>query len=169
MASFGGVAVGERRSSWERPTASALTGLLAGALGIERADEVAQGALANGYRFAMRIERPGQLFTDYHTAQVPSQCRASRFATRADELAVANLETILSRREYRSDVLSTVAVAVTQAAPYALETLAEALVRPSFTLYYGRKSCSLALPLDPRLVEAQHIVAAFSVHDAEEP
>jgi CRISPR system Cascade subunit CasD len=101
MASFGGVAVGERRDSWERPSVSALLGLLAAALGVDRSDEATHTALALSYRFAIRIEQPGDPFADYHTAQVASQRKGRRFATRANELAVDDLETILSRREYR--------------------------------------------------------------------
>jgi len=169
MASFGGVAVGERRGGWERPTASALLGLLAAALGIERSQEADHIALASSCRFAIRVEQPGRPFADYHTAQVPPQRKGRRFATRAEELAADDLETILSRREYRSDVLSTIAIAATDTAPYTLEALAGALRQPSFTLYLGRKACPLALPLAPRIVEAEDVVAAFSRHDAEEP
>jgi CRISPR system Cascade subunit CasD len=168
MASFGGVTVGERRGSWERPSISALLGLLAAALGVDRSDEATHTALASGYRFAIRVEQPGDSFADYHTAQVAPQRKGRRFATRANELAVDDLETILSRREYRSDVLCTVAVALTETPPYALEVLADALSRPSFTLYLGRKSCPLALPLAPRIVQAENIVMAFAVRDVEE-
>jgi len=169
MASFGGVAVGERRGGWERPTASALLGLLAAALGIERSQEADHIALASSCRFAIRVEQPGRPFADYHTAQVPPQRKGRRFATRAEELAADDLETILSRREYRSDVLSTIAIAATDTAPYTLEALAGALRQPSFTLYLGRKACPLALPLAPCIVEAQDVVAAFAVHDADQP
>jgi len=167
MASFGRVAVGERRDSWERPSVSALLGLFAAALGVDRSDEATHTALLT-YRFAIRVEQPGDPFADYHTAQVAPQRKGRRFATRASELAVDDLETIPSRREYRSDVLSTVAVAPTEAAPYTLEVLANALRQPFFTLYLGRKSCPLALPLAPRIVQSENIVTAFSVHDVEE-
>lgn len=169
IASFGGVAVGERRGTLERPTASALLGLLAAALGVERSDETAHNRLAAGYQFAIRVEQPGTIFADYHTAQVPPQKKDRRFATRADELEVDDLETILSRREYRSDVMSTVAAAAIDSAPYQLEALADALGRPTFMLYLGRKSCPLALPLAPHVVEAKDALAAFSAHDEEEP
>jgi CRISPR system Cascade subunit CasD len=168
MASFGGVAVGERRDSWERPSVSALLGLLAAALGVDRSDDATHTALALSYRFAVRVEQPGDPFADYHTAQVAPQRKGRRFATRASELAVDDLETILSRREYRSDVLSTVAVAAAETPPYTLEVLSNALSRPSFTLYLGRKSCPLALPLTPRIVQAENIVTAFSTRDVEE-
>ena len=46
LASFGAIAVGERRPSWDRPGKSAALGLIAGALGLDRSDEDAHRALA---------------------------------------------------------------------------------------------------------------------------
>ena len=45
IASFGTVAVGERRPTWERPAKSQVVGLVAGCLGIERHEEARQQAL----------------------------------------------------------------------------------------------------------------------------
>lgn len=52
FASFGGLAVGERRGCERQPTRSALIGLLGAALGIDRADEASQNALVGGYGVA---------------------------------------------------------------------------------------------------------------------
>ena len=49
LAALGEVAVGERRVSAARPARSAILGLLAAALGIERRDEAAHAALQEGY------------------------------------------------------------------------------------------------------------------------
>src|SRR5262245_9934555 len=68
LASFGTVAVGERRPTWDRPSKSQIIGLVAGALGIERGDEDKQQILAAGLGYAVRVDDPGQLATDYHTA-----------------------------------------------------------------------------------------------------
>jgi CRISPR system Cascade subunit CasD len=92
LASFGGVAVGERRGSDDRPAKSAIIGLLAAALGIEREDEETHAALAREFFCAVRIENfkvraPRRLMTDYHTAQSPPRGRNQRFATRRHEVA----------------------------------------------------------------------------------
>ena len=108
LASFGAVAVGERRPTWDRPSKSQILGLVAGCLGIERSEEDRQHALAAGLGFAVRVDSPGGLASDYHTAQAPKDVSIRRrtkafgpIATRADELACDDLKTILSRREFR--------------------------------------------------------------------
>jgi CRISPR system Cascade subunit CasD len=167
IASFGGVAPGEQRSSWDRPSNSALLGLVAAALGLRRDDETHHAALAQSLRFAVRIERPGHLLTDYQTAQTAPTPKGRAFATRREVLGADRIETILSRREYRTDVLFTVAIAtLDNSVP--LDDVATALMHPRFALYLGRKSCPLALPLFPRIVEAPDIVSAFTCGDAAE-
>ena len=58
LASFGSIAVGERRASSDRPAKSAILGLAAGALGIEREDNEAHAALAHELFYAVRTENP---------------------------------------------------------------------------------------------------------------
>ena len=166
LAAFGAVAVGERRSGWDRPGRSALLGLVAAALGLDRSDEAEQLALDRGYGVALRTDTPGRLLADYHTAQVPPVRRGQRFATRAAELAAAELGTILTRREYRTDALHLAALWPRGEAPYPLERLKDALRAPVYTLYLGRKSCPFGLPLDPDLFEASDPVAALSARAA---
>lgn len=169
MASFGAVAVGERRPGWDRPGHSALVGLLGAALGVDRADEAAQLALASGYGFAVQTDAPGTPLVDYHTAQVPPKRRGRRHATRVEELADKPLETVLTRREYRTDALHTVVLWARDAAPHTLEQLAKVLAMPAYTLMLGRKSCPLGLPLWPRIVEAADPLAALAMRVADAP
>lgn len=161
FASFGGLAVGERRASERYPTRSMLIGLLAAALGVERADEPAQNALANSYHFAIQIFAPGRPFTDYHTAQMPSRGKA-RFATRREELAAPELNTVLTSRDYRTDFLGRLAVCATEQAPYTLTQVQAALRAPHFTLSFGRKSCAFGLPLAPAVAEFSDLRAALA-------
>src|SRR5215470_15857056 len=100
MGSWGDIAVGEVRPSTVHPSKSAILGLIAAALGIKRPNttrddtersalEVAHGALAQGYGFAVCVDAPGVPLVDYHTAQVPSSGTGRnrrQFATRHDEL-----------------------------------------------------------------------------------
>ena len=161
LAAFGGVAVGERRSTWDRPGRSAVLGMVAAALGIDRIDEVAHQALHSGYGLAVRTDATGRLLADYHTAQVPPAQRGRRHPTRAHELATRGLSTILTRREYRTDALHTVALWERQLAPHPLMALRAALLRPAYVLYVGRKGCPLGLPLGPMLIEADGPEAAL--------
>ncbi len=161
LAAMGEIAVGERRGSWDRPGRSAVLGLVAGCLGLDREDEDAHAALETGYGIALRVQNVGPLLPDYHTAQVPPARRGRRFATRAEELAAPDLETILSRRDYRADVLVLAALWRRPAAPWPLSEIAGALCRPHYVPYFGRKACPLMLPMAPLLTEAADPIAAL--------
>src|SRR5690606_19489542 len=165
LASWGGVAVGEVRDSDAHPGKSAVLGLVAAALGIRRDEETRLQALNEGYGYAVQVESTGLGITDYHTAQVPSRStlKGRPHATRKDELAMPRheLNTILSSRSYRCDALYRVALWARPEAAQPLSMLASALRRPAFVPYLGRKSCALALPLEPQLVEAVTLSAAL--------
>jgi CRISPR system Cascade subunit CasD len=169
LAAMGEVAVGERRVGAARPARSAILGLLAAGLGIERRDEAGHAALDQGYGVAVRAETEGALLQDYHTVQVPPAKKGKRWPTRRAELAEPRLETILSLREYRADACHTVAVWTAHDPPHPLGALAEALRRPRFTLYLGRKACPLGLPSAPRIVAAETLAEAFATFDREMP
>ena len=162
MVSWGDIAVGEQRLSHGHPTKSAVVGLLAAALGIKREEEDQQLALAQGYHMAVRVDSPGALLRDYHTVQVPPPDRGRHYATRKDELSVPKhtMNTILSQRDYRVDAHYTVAI-YQNSGPYSLDVLAAALMSPRYHLYLGRKSCPLAFPLQPKVVDSEHLKAAF--------
>lgn len=155
LASWGEIAVGESRHSAVHPSRSALLGLLGAALGIERNDDSAHRVLAESYRFGIKLECTGTPLRDYHTVDTVAVQRKARYRTRRQELAdSARVSTMLSMREYRCDSLALIALEALENAPYDLERLAEAMRRPRFHLYLGRKSCPLALPLAPRKVSA---------------
>lgn len=161
LASWGDIAVGELRHSTAHPSRSALLGLLGAALGIERSDEAGQLRLTNGYRFGIKLESIGLPLRDYHTVQVGVPPRKFQFRSRRQELMADKVNTMLSSREYRCDSLALVAIEAMPCAPATLDELAEALRRPHFTLYLGRKSCPLALPLAPQQVAAASLREAL--------
>lgn len=179
LAAWGDIAVGETRPSDFIPSKSAILGLVAAALGIHRPDtlideqdrrdcEQEHRALAEGYGMAVKLTMPGLPLTDYHTAQVPSSGKGRNkkvFATRRDELTWMprhELNTILSRRDYRQDTFAGIALWSRKSAPYPLQTLSHRLQHPEFPLYLGRKSCPLALPLDPVVQSAETVEAALA-------
>ena len=162
MGSLGEIAVGERRMSWTRPSRSAVLGLVAAALGIQRSDEIAHRTLEDELFYAVRTDAPGTPFVDYHTAQTPKARKGQRFATRRDELKSDDLNTVLSSREWRSDACYTVALWARRADAVDLDDMARALRTPAFVLYLGRKSGPLGLPLHPEIVEADTFAAAFA-------
>ena len=161
MASFGEIAVGERRMSWARPSRSAVLGLVAAARGLDRADERAHVQLEESLYYAIRTDVIGRSLLDYHTAQTPKSKRGLTYSTRREEVAAEDLHTVLSTREWLSDTCFTVCLWQRNGAAVALDELAAALREPQFVLYLGRKSGALGLPLDPALVVAETFFDAF--------
>lgn len=155
MASWGEIAVGETRHTASYPGKSSIIGLMAAALGIKRTETEKQQQMQQGYALAVTVYSQGTLLRDYHTTQVPDSVGKFTYRTRRDELILGKtrLGTILSSREYRTDALALVAVKALPDAPYCLQTIEEHLEKPRFHLYLGRKSCPLAAPLDPQIIE----------------
>ena len=165
LSAWGDTAVGEYRPSHDYPGISALVGLLGAALGLRREDEEAHATLRDAYGYAVGVQSSGKLLRDYHTAQVPSQARLKKHphASRRDELLIPrhDLNTILSTRDYRQDAGFLVAVQASETSRYTLEALAEALRKPRFVLYLGRKTCPPGAPLHPQIIEAESADEAF--------
>jgi CRISPR system Cascade subunit CasD len=166
LSSWGDVAIGEYRGSYEHPSESALIGLLGAALGIRRENEHSHAALRTSLVFAVGIQSSGKLLRDYHTAQVPGRValKGRPHATRKHELSVPkdDLGTILSTRDYRQDGAALIAIQSRPGAQYSLEELAQALRRPRFTLYLGRKSCPPSAPLYPQVIATDCVRTAFA-------
>lgn len=163
MASWGEIAVGEARHSAAYPSKSAITGLLAAALGIRREQDELHNQLTEGYWQAVKLLKAGQVLKDYHTAQAPDSVGKFRYRTRRDELVQGKdrLGTVLSNREYRTDAQAIVAIQGLAAMPYSLQALQQALQSPKFHLYLGRKSCPLSAPLAAQIITADNFRQAL--------
>ncbi len=164
LASWGEIAVGEVRGSWERPSRSAVLGLVAAALGLDRSDQEAHDALDRGYGVAVRLDAVGTPMVDYHTTQTvaSSAFRGRVPRTRRELLAAGDHQTILSRRSYRQDAAATVALWVRSEARWTLEAIAAALRTPAYVPYAGRKANALGLPLHPELIDVPTLGDAFA-------
>lgn len=174
LGAFGDVAVGERRGGFDRPARSAIFGLIAAALGVDRNDDRSHAALDQNYALALRIDTPGVPIQDYHTVQAPpartGKARGTTWPTRRAALSdERNLETLLSLRDYRADPLSTVVLVARNGAPdvFSPEDIAEALRKPRYTLYLGRKACPLGLPPRGTVVAADGLAEALDNYDRD--
>lgn len=128
------------RPSANVPTRSALLGLLAACLGIDRSDRFKQQALADSVLFAVRSDEVGRnviKMTDYHTVK----------DAREDYAGLKSHETIITQREYLLDAAFTVAIWNAEGATYLLDQLQEAVSRPHYTPFLGRRSCPINRPL----------------------
>ncbi len=106
------------RDTAREPTKSGVVGLLAAALG--RGRDQGTGDL-NALRFGVRIDQPGTLLRDYHTAtQNPKN------------------PPFVTTRHYLADAVFLVGL---EGEEDFLNTLMEALNKPHYPLYLGRRSC----------------------------
>lgn len=158
IGSFGDLAGHERRGSDAWPARSAILGLVGAALGIRRDDRPAQEALS-GWSVAVSTLSSGRRILDFHTTQTVPTAAIKRPSTRRDALrALRSADNpVVTTREYRTDCAFGVALWGSRD----LQGLREALKRPFFAPYLGRKSCPLAAPMAPRVVEAESPVEAL--------
>ncbi|MFF1797251.1 type I-E CRISPR-associated protein Cas5/CasD [Kitasatospora sp. NPDC058263] len=128
LQSWGATARFARRSTESAPTKSGVVGLLAAALGVARDDDAALARLAP-LRFAVRIDQPGARIRDFQTA---------RDLDTGESMP-------LSERYYLADAVFLAAVAGEDAL---VARLHEALLRPVYLPYLGRRSCPPAQPVE---------------------
>ncbi|MER5317980.1 type I-E CRISPR-associated protein Cas5/CasD [Streptosporangium roseum] len=144
LQSWGEHSVFTQRDSLRFPTRSGLIGLLASAEGVSRGHSLeAYEAL----RFTVRVDRPGVQMVDFHTigGGLPRGVPRPDGTQRPRDTA-----TMVTRRQYLSDAAFTVAV---EGPEQRLGELAEALRRPHWQPYLGRRSCPPDQPLLLRQVD----------------
>ncbi|MBQ1028912.1 MULTISPECIES: type I-E CRISPR-associated protein Cas5/CasD [Micromonospora] len=108
-----------RRGTEVAPTKSGVIGLLAAARGVRRTEPLTD---LLGLEFGVRLDQPGQILRDFQTARSLD----------------GRLSAPLTYRFYLSDAAFLAAVS---GESELLHGLAEALSRPQFPLYLGRRSC----------------------------
>ena len=160
MASWGQVAVGEVRRSEALPTRSAVLGLCAAALGIDRSDAAKHKRLEAAFKLGIRQDDPGQCITDYHTIETPYGKQVGYYHSRKEALETGDTGTMLTSREYQCDASYTVAVWAPQEEAL-LEEVVLAMRHPEFCLYLGRKACVPAVPILGEVIDAASLAQAF--------
>lgn len=171
LASWGEVAIGTRRPSDDHPSLSAIVGILCAAKGVTRSEDSTIKAFEQRYDYVAVAADGASLMADYHTVQsiretdlkkqVPTVKKNRPVMlpglSRADELATDNPQTILTDREYVCNGRYSVFVIPHDDAPFPLSDLRDALERPVFTPYLGRKSCPLSIRMAPEVVVYQRL------------
>lgn len=122
MQSWGSRSRFDDRDTEREPTKSGVLGLVASALGRPRSADVSDLA---ALRFGVRVDRAGQLRTDYHTAQEGGA-------------------TAVTRRHYLADAAFLVGL---EGEAELLERIDEALRNPVWPPFLGRKSFPPSRPL----------------------
>jgi CRISPR system Cascade subunit CasD len=109
LVAFGEPRAGKTRQSWTRPGRSAVLGMVAAALGVDWDDLETHAVISNRLGYAVRTDATGGSMTDWHTVRIGDGVPAKRARTRREELAVGATP-LVTRREYRTDALHTVAL-----------------------------------------------------------
>lgn len=145
MQAWGSTSQFNRRDTDELPTKSGVVGLLAAALGRRRSDEIAD---LIGLNLGVRIDQPGTLLEDFHTASTldgSNLLSATLTAKGGQKPTSPAKKTYVTHRYYLQDAVFVVAVNAGDRAW--VEALADAVKRPVFPLSLGRRACVPTQPL----------------------
>ncbi len=171
IAAWGDLTTGERRTTANRPSHSAICGLVASALGMPRAlpedAPVTHEQLSSSFTMAVRTDRLGTGFRDFHTVQRRLAKDDGTYATRREELSRTDaLYTVTSQRDYLTDVAYVVVLRVSPEGPVDPHRIARALNAPVYAPYVGRRCCPLGAPVAARVVDAPDAISAMGAYDA---
>lgn len=152
------------RPSANFPTRSGLLGLLGACLGIMRNDRKQLQELTDSVGIAVRVDtrhvaksggtwKPLRVVktTDYHTVK----------DAREYYIGLKRHETIQTWREYLYDAEFTVAIWNQANWTLGIDKLEDAVRRPMFTPYLGRRSCPLARPLFEKRISSIDLLEAL--------
>lgn len=144
------------------PTRGGVIGLLGACLGIRRDNFAALAELNTGLglsvcrrlRLLKDKEIQPQVMTDYHTVK----------HARKEYVGLHAHETIQTWRQYLLDGDFSVALWCRKDASYSLQTLVQAVQKPHYTPFLGRRSCPLGQPLYDRIACAENSVDVFALN-----
>lgn len=117
------------RETAPEPTRSGVIGLICAAMGIPRHADISR---FDQLRMGVRIDKPGNMRVDYHTAMEVIAANSS------------NRSTVVSTRYYLSD--ARFIVGLESADIKLLQSIEKALRSPVWPLFLGRKAFPLAVP-----------------------
>lgn len=126
MQSWGTQSHFSHRDTGREPSKSGIIGLLCAALGRPRHEDICD---LRALKMAVRIDKPGDLRRDYHTAGIDGYYKVSG--------SIERKNAIVSERYYLSDAKFLVGLEGEQALLAGLRT---ALQQPRWFLFFGRKA-----------------------------
>ena len=172
LIAFGGETIDNFGVIRDFPALSMVTGLLANALGWDRADDALHQRLQERLWMGVRLDANGQRVLDYQTALIhqddvgwtthgkPEGRQASpSYATMPDGRKGLTLQRY---RHHHADMDALVALRLQPADEHPrLDDLAAALDRPARPLFIGRKHCLPTQRLMAGWVDAEHVLEAL--------
>jgi CRISPR system Cascade subunit CasD len=172
LIAFGGEAIDNFGVIRDFPALSMVTGLLANALGYDRADDAAHNRLQARLRLGTRLDGAGSRLQDYQTAELleddrgwttlgrpEGRAKSPSYEARADGRRALTLQRY---RDYHADLDALLVLRLEPAdeAP-TLDDLQAALDRPARPLFIGRKPCLPTGRLFAGWVEAPDVLGAL--------
>ncbi len=163
LMAFGGVAIDQVGPTRDLPAASALTGLLANALGWHWHDRDSHQALQDRLVFGALAARGGILLSDTQNARLEKSDKGwTTWGTPASRGGNSYTAPHRRQRDYLADAQVHVLLRLEPAGGEpTLEDLAHALDHPARPLFIGRKPCLPTRPLMAGWVEAETALAAL--------
>ena len=168
MQAWGGHTYEDYRPSLDFPTRSGLVGLLGACLGIRHQELDKHKLLDKSLRFAVRADErtiPIRKLVDFHTVKNVPRLDGS----------ILNYA-VVTKREYLLDAEFTVVIECINNINninninesdaengYSLGQIKEAIKKPIFVPYLGRKSCPISRPLFEKEVQANNFLEALSM------
>lgn len=158
LQSWGENARWDTRTTTSIPTKSGVIGFLGCCLGYPRGDDKLK-ELNEQLRIAIRVERPGQILTDFQTVQ-------------GTDGILLNAEgkprgggTIITPKQYLQDAWFTIFL---EGNRNLLQECYDALLHPKWTPYLGRKNCIPSIPVKPHWVGMESLEDAVAEFSDEE-
>lgn len=164
LSAFGGVAVDALGVTRDHPALSAITGLIANALGYDRIEAGRLSAL-QGRLLLASAHRVGEgsRLTDFQTAQISGSDKGwTRRGPEGREGSDATYRSpALAYRDYLADRPTICVVGLRGDGDPDMDQVAAALDRPERPLFIGRKPCIPTAPLNGGFIEAEDALEAL--------
>ncbi|ULD39031.1 type I-E CRISPR-associated protein Cas5/CasD [Rhodococcus qingshengii] len=173
------------RPTQDHPTKSGIVGLVANALGRDRADDITDLA---ALQLGVRADRPGIIESDYHTAGsgdfplLPAEALADPTLARAAAKGLPLVRAYSAPKNIRRDskgnlvgkrenavqttdaYLADAAFTIALSGPHTLvEEIGAALTAPARSLHLGRKAYPLSAPPAPVVHQVEHPADALAL------
>ncbi|HRR82745.1 MAG TPA: type I-E CRISPR-associated protein Cas5/CasD [Planctomycetota bacterium] len=133
------------RRTAEAPTKSGVLGMICCAMGIPRPEARPWLERLNRLAMAVRVDRPGTLWSDYHTVGA-----GFGLITAEGKLKTGAQGTLVTRRYYLCDASFLVALqAGGEEDEDVFRKVCDALLAPKWQVYLGRKACPPSRPVFP--------------------
>ena len=127
------------RRTMQAPTKSGVLGMVCCAMGVSRKQATDELPALNGLVMGVRVDRPGTRWWDYQTVGA-----GIGLLTAGGGLKTGAPGTLVTRREYLCDASFLVAL---QGEAALVGRVAEALERPAWPTFLGRKCCPPTVPI----------------------